>query len=75
VIPSLQPAAATFADALRSLERALEASRTQWDDSARQAFDRRHGERIIAAGKQAGREIQDLTRELNAAARMLDASG
>lgn len=72
---SLQPAAAAYADALRALERALDASRAQWDDSARHAFDRRHGDRIISAGKRARTEHQDLARELDAAARMLDAPG
>lgn len=75
MIPPLQPAAAAYADALRALEHALNASRAHWDDSARQAFDRRHGDVIIAAGRQACTELQVLARDLTAAARMLDAPG
>jgi hypothetical protein len=75
VTASLQPTAAAYADALYALERALDASRTQWDDSARQAFDRRYGDQIISAGKRARTELHDLARELDAAARMLDAPG
>ena len=75
MIPPLQPAAAAYADALRGLEHALDASRAHWDDSARQVFDHRHGDVIIAAGRQACTDLQGLARDLNAAARTLDPPG
>lgn len=61
---SLQSQAVGAADAVRSLERALAASRPQWNDSTRQAFDQRHAEMIVASGRKVAGELVSLAQEL-----------
>jgi len=68
---SLRPASSALEDALRSLERTLEESRTQWNDSARGAFDRRHAVPIVSGGRQTQMKLQDLARDFDAALRLL----
>jgi len=69
---SLEPAAATLADALRALERCLQESRGQWNDQARQAFDRRYCDRIAADGRRTVVELKGLAKDLAAALGLLD---
>jgi hypothetical protein len=61
-----------FGEALRGLERTLSESRGQWDDRARQAFDRRYGNMIVSEGRRAGAELQQLAQQLAAAVRLLN---
>ncbi len=70
--PSLAPAAAALGDALRALDRTLSDSRAQWDDAARNAFDRRFAESIRSEGSKTATELQRLAQELAAAARALE---
>ncbi len=72
---TLDPAAAAFADAVRTLERNLADTRAQWDDPARRAFDQRHAVLIVGDAKQALAELQQLAAELTAAVRLLASSG
>lgn len=64
---SLTPRAALAQESVRALERALSASRTQWGDAARQEFDQRHAEVIVASGRNVARELSDLAQQLAAA--------
>jgi hypothetical protein len=73
--PSLAPAAAAFGTALRALDRALSDSRGQWDDAARQVFDRRFADPIRADGAKAARELERAAEELTVAARTLQTLG
>jgi hypothetical protein len=68
---SLDPPAIAFADAVGTLERLLAATRPQWDDSARWAFDRQHAEPLLADARRTATELNQLAQELNAAARLL----
>ena len=71
-IPSLDPAASTYADALRALERTLDDSRATWDDSARQTFDGRYVDRLVTDAKKTSSELKRLAQGLTAAARVLE---
>jgi hypothetical protein len=64
-----------LADTTRSLERTLAETRAQWDDTARQAFDRRHADPILADARKATRTLSLLAQELSSAMRLLDSSG
>jgi hypothetical protein len=72
---TLDPAAGSFADAVRALERTLADARAQWDDPARRAFDQRHAVLIVGDAKQTLAELQRLAAELAAAVRLLASSG
>lgn len=74
-IPSLDPAAAGYADALRAVERALDDTRGAWDDSARKNFDSRYADRVVADAKKTSNDLKRLAQELAAAAHLLDSSG
>lgn len=63
----LGPQAVAARDCLRSFERALADSRSQWDDQARHVFDRRHARSVVAAGRLLAEELESLSRELSAA--------
>lgn len=63
---SLQAAASTASDARAALERAFGDSRSQWNDSTRQAFDRNHGETIAASARKVAEELTSLSSELAA---------
>ena len=64
---SLQPQATDAQESVRALERALAASRSQWDDATRQSFDQRHAEVIVAFGRSAANELVSLAQELASA--------
>ena len=66
-MPSLEPQARAAQESVRSLERALTDSRSQWDDATRRAFDQRHAESVVASGRKAADELALLARELAAA--------
>ncbi len=65
--PTLGSKAAAASEAIRALERAMTASRGQWDDSTRQSFDQRHAESILASGRTVSSELATLAQELEAA--------
>lgn len=69
---SLQGNAELAQDSIRTLERMLSSSRAEWNDSTRQVFDQRHGEAIIASGRDAARALQALARELDFAVALLN---
>jgi hypothetical protein len=69
---TLDPTAAAFADAVRTLERTLAATRAGWDDSTRRGFDSQHAAAILGDAKQSLAELSRLAAELAAAARLLD---
>lgn len=71
---TLDPATAAFADALRTLERALAGTRGQWDDQARRTFDQRHAAVILGDARQTLAELRQLAAELTAAVRSLASS-
>jgi hypothetical protein len=71
---SLDPEATAYAEAVRTLERALADTRAQWDDTARDAFDRQHTVPLLADAKKAQAELIQLAQELSAAARLLASS-
>jgi hypothetical protein len=71
---TLEPSASAFFDAVQALERTLAASRAQWNDSARRAFDERHTFVILDDAAQTRIELQQLAAELTAAARLLASS-
>lgn len=73
-MPSLEPAATAFEDALRALDRSLDLTRPAWNDVVRQGFDRRYATPILAQGKRAAGELRQLARDLAAAIRLLDGS-
>lgn len=54
-------------EATRTLERALETSRSHWNDATRQSFDQRHADAIVAAGRRVSEELTALAEELDAA--------
>lgn len=62
---SAQGAAAQ--QSVRALERALESSRSQWDDATRQTFDQRHADMLVYSGRGAASELSDLAQELASA--------
>lgn len=64
---SLQPQAAGAQEAVRSLERALASSRSQWDDATRQSFDQRHADVVVASGRRVADELASLAQELASA--------
>lgn len=72
---TLGPHASGAADALRSLERALAGASSQWNDSARHAFDQRYIEPALASGRKAANDLADLARELSSALNELDPAG
>lgn len=65
--PSLQPQASAAQDSIRSLERVLASSRSQWNDATRQSFDQRHAEVVVASGRKMARELASLAQELGGA--------
>lgn len=71
MIGSLDPAAAAYADAVRSLDLAVSQTRSGWDDTARLAFDRQYTDPLLADARRAATELSQLAQELNAAARLL----
>ena len=67
----MAPAAAAFNEAVRGLERSLSKSRGAWDDGARQNFDRRFADRIVADAKKSAAELEAISQEIDAATRIL----
>lgn len=63
-MPSLEPQAAGARESVRSLERVLADVRSQWDDATRHAFDQRHAEPVVLAGRKAAEELATLAREM-----------
>jgi hypothetical protein len=74
MVTTLDPAAAEFADAIRTLERGLSDTRAQWDDPARRSFDQRHALVILGDAKRTLAELHQLAAELTAAVRLLASS-
>lgn len=72
---TLEPPAAAFADAVRTLERTLADTHAQWNDPARRAFDQRHAFVILGDATQTRVELQQLAAELTVALRLLSSSG
>lgn len=72
---SIDNHAAAYCEALRALQRVLEESRSQWNDTARQAFDRRHVDRIVKDGKRTESDLIRLAADLTAAVRASDSVG
>jgi hypothetical protein len=72
---SLEPQASAVAEALRAFERALAGTMSQWNDSARHAFDQRYTEPALASGRKAASELADLARDLSSAISELDLVG
>lgn len=74
-MPSPLDSRATAAsDAGRTLERALADARTQWNDSARQAFDQKYADPITGSARSISAELSGLSRELADALRELRAA-
>jgi uncharacterized protein YukE len=69
--PGLGQAAAALGQALQSLERSLEATRSSWDDSARRVFDHRHADALVLEGRRMVDELTQLAQDLASAARTL----
>jgi len=69
----LDPRASAADDAHRTLERALADSRTQWNDSVRNAFDQHYAEPITSAARIIASKLADLSMELAAALQELRA--
>ena len=59
--------AAEAQECARTLERALASARSQWGDATRQAFDERHGDQIVSAGRKVADELNNLAQELASA--------
>ncbi len=64
MIHSLHPHATAAEDSVRSLERALASSRSQWNDATRQSFDRRHADVVVTSGRKVANELASLAQEL-----------
>jgi hypothetical protein len=64
---SLSSHARLAEESIRSLERALASSRSQWSDATRQSFDRRHVEAIVSSGRKVAVELSSLAQQLSAA--------
>lgn len=64
---SLQPQAAAAQEAVRSLERALTSSRSQWADATRQSFDQRQADVLVTSGRMVADELSSLAQELTSA--------
>jgi hypothetical protein len=64
---SLSHHATLAQESIRSLERALASSRSQWSDAARQSFDQRHVEVIVSSGRKVAVELSSLAQQLSAA--------
>jgi len=69
--PDLGSRAAALEQALRILERGLEDTRGEWDDSARRLFDRSHTEPVLLEGRRQVDELNQAASELAAAVRVL----
>jgi len=63
--------AAALSEAVRGLERSLSESRYAWDDGARQDFDRRFADRIVADAKRSAAELEAISQEVDTANRIL----
>lgn len=69
---SLSPQAAGATDLMRTFERSLAEARAHWNDSTRQAFDQRHVEPALIAGRTVANDLAALEWELAGALRELD---
>jgi hypothetical protein len=65
--PSLVSHATLAQESVRSLDRALATSRSQWSDATRQSFDQRHVEVIVSSGRKVAAELSSLAQQLSAA--------
>jgi len=72
---AMASSAAALSEAVRGLERALSESRDAWDDGARQDFDRRFADRIVADAKKSAAELEAISQEVDAALRILASLG
>jgi hypothetical protein len=72
VTRSLQPQVIAAQESARALERGLAASRSQWSDATRLAFDQRHAEAIVASARKVAGELVALAEELATALASLD---
>ena len=64
---SLRPHAAAALEAVRSLDRALEAARPGWNDAKRQSFDQQYADGIVAAGRRIANDLASLSEDLEIA--------
>jgi hypothetical protein len=69
---SLSTAAAAYSAALLALRRSLDETRAQWNDATRRAFDQRHADPILMAGKKTETQLKGLAAELAGAIQELD---
>ena len=69
---SLRPAAGAFGAAVNELQRSLESARGSWDDAARQNFDRRYADPIVANGRRTLAVLEGLAHNMQQAARVID---
>jgi uncharacterized protein YukE len=74
VVAALDSAAATCTAAARALERSLEGTRPQWDDSARHTFDSQYANPLLTHATRSAAELTQLAQELNAAVRLLEST-
>jgi uncharacterized protein with von Willebrand factor type A (vWA) domain len=68
---SLNSHVTVLAESLRALERVLDGTRGQWDDSARRTFDRHYGDPLISNARRDLEEMQQLADQLASAIRTL----
>ncbi len=61
---SIRPQAAAAKESVRTLERSLSASRSQWNDATRHSFDQRHAEVLLASGLRTANELTSLAQDL-----------
>lgn len=64
---SLARAAQGFTEASRSLRRGLDSTRGEWNDSARQTFDRQFADHLLLDAQKVREELSDLAAEATAA--------
>jgi hypothetical protein len=69
--PDLTQRSTALAQALHGLERSLQETRSQWDDAARQTFDRRHADALVQEGRRLVQELCESAQELTSATRIL----
>ena len=67
MVQSLDSRATQAQEAIRTLERALASTRSQWSDATRQSFDERHVDVIVPSGRKVADELASLAQELAAA--------
>jgi hypothetical protein len=62
---SLQSHATAAQECAHALERALESSRSQWDDATRQSFDLRYAELVVTSARKVANELTYQAQELD----------